>query len=880
MKKRNSKLLLSSFTLLSLSAIPVAGISSIKNMNSNLTKVDSDLQASGARDITVNSLTMQLKKDYQQLDWYGKNFAETVTEAQLKQLIVPSVKYDVNYGINILTPVDEPLANGYVLFTVYQIKNNFSGGVTTQPNGGSSTTPVDGRTDIAPEDNIMYDDGTTQSSINMKAYPGETGKVTINDKEVEKNLVWTTKNIQGLFLEKKFSFSWNNNEKIGDFLKNTTKSTLTSEDVYTNLISRSKITDILPEDTETNSNIISFSQETADLTEYGISTNDAKRYGIGVVKVNFSSSSTGNDANRWVDSKIPTDEKYLVRGLMPSDNSSSSKEEMKLNVSDGSTNSFLSTPLNVAAIKAENPNFKLPSGANNNATSVTISQFTPTELINALTSSSGQSSIYKLLTKKDYWDKTSNANQLPALYLTYMGKTIYDGQNPNDATNSTQWSGAGLSKMGQVPTVRNGVVDYTKTSNPANDSTISNVLATADNSTGTLYLNITYNKYNVYQNTMEIGLQTSITISGLQSDDSESIKNENLYFQWKTIDQLIFSNAQDVLNLYSSNSENADYLKSLSNLFFEGSENTYSLDRTVTITVTNNVLSINLSFPRFGDLKEGATFGNTYTLSGMSASSAGITFKSQSEVANTIASNLGKDLSTVTPSEVINELAVNNTRGRLNLTDFYTTSGSSTYSALILQSDTNDGIVIQLSVTNGSTTSKYSYIYNGMAKGTSTSYIYNFAFDTNDQELENGLKTLKNIPISLITKEDVYNYYVSRLPIYSGSNKLSLTMDDFEITKDTEKNSITISINVAIVANGSENGTKTYSNTLKGFTNATIVNNNSNSTMQNLTVPLSVSFALAIALIMSGLIVHQVIKRKKLAKSKINLKDIRKSVKK
>ncbi|RXY96276.1 hypothetical protein D8X55_04270, partial [Malacoplasma penetrans] len=827
MKKRKSKFLLSSLTLLSLSAIPVAGISSIKNMNSNLAKVDSDLQASSSRNISVNNLTMQLNKDYQSLDWYGKNFANTVTEEQLKQLIVPNLKFDVNYGFNILNPTGDALSNGYVEFTVYQIKNSFSGGVTTNPNGSGATgQTADGRTLISPVDNITQSDGTA-STIDMRAYPNDNGDTVINDTTVKKNMVWTTKNITGLFLPLKYSFSWNDNEKIGDFLSSTNKSILTAQDVFDNMISRSKITDSLPTDTVSNASIITFSQNDADLSQYGISGTDAQNYGIGVVKVDFSTSANeGGQANNWVNSTVPKDQKYLVRGLLPT-GSNSTKEEMKLNISDDSAISFLNTSLSVSAIQAENKNFKLPSGATSGATSVTISQFTPTELINALPSStSSVSSLYKLLTQDTYLNKTNNANQLPALHLTYMGKTSTSRATTGSTTAA--WGGTGLYQMGKVPTVKNGVIDYNDTRNPADSSGVTNVLATADNASGTLYLNVTYNKYNVYQNTMEIGLQTSITITGLQTDDSASINNQNLYFQWKSIDQLIFSSAQDVLNLYNSNSNDSAYLKSLSNLFFEGSDNTYQLDREVTMSVNGNVLTINLNFSRFGDLKDGATFGNTYTLNGTSARSAGITFKSQSDVASRISSVLGKDLSTVTPSEVINELVTNNSRGLLNLTDFYSTSGSSTYSALILQNDTNDGIVIEVLVTSGDTiTSKHSYIYNGMAKGTSTSHIYNFAFGADNSELSSGLATLRNIPINLITKEDVYNYYVSRLPIYSGENRLSLTMDDFEITKDTGNNSITISINVAIVADGSENGSKTYSNTLKGFTNATIVNNNS-----------------------------------------------------
>ncbi|CRH78929.1 Uncharacterised protein [Chlamydia trachomatis] len=59
------------------------------------------------------------------------------------------------------------------------------------------------------------------------------------------------------------------------------------------------------------------------------------------------------------------------------------------------------------------------------------------------------------------------------------------------------------------------------------------------------------------------------------------------------------------MDLYNNNKDNAVYLKSLSNLFFEGSQNTYSLDRTVTIQSSGNNLTVTLNFPKYGDINGG-----------------------------------------------------------------------------------------------------------------------------------------------------------------------------------------------------------------------------------------------------------------------------------
>ena len=382
-------------------------------------------------------------------------------------------------------------------------------GVPTAENN-SNFTFVD-----APS-NITYSDGSS-STINMKAsISGET--TTINGVSLSQKYVWTTKNIQNLFLPYKYSFNWNSNDKIGDFLRSTSKQAptststqdddanskyLTPQDVYDNMIATSSNTDLLPNDTISKAISIS-----TNLSAYGISNDDASNYGIALITVDFSKSDQGKNGSSWANGQIPK-ETYLVRGLA---NSNGNKEEMKLNISSNS-NTFLNTSFSVSKVKEQNSNFTLPQGINGN--SFKISDLTPTQLINTLvTNQNGSSNLLNLLTTKTY---LSDNSQSPAIYLTYMGKNQYSTKDSKEATSDTptssSWYGTGLYEQGSIYSRTNGVISSTKDQNAATSSQITAISASSDDSTGTLYLKITYNNYDVYDNVEDMGLTTSLAVS-------------------------------------------------------------------------------------------------------------------------------------------------------------------------------------------------------------------------------------------------------------------------------------------------------------------------------------------------------------------------------
>ncbi|MDE7099993.1 MAG: hypothetical protein K2N99_02075, partial [Malacoplasma sp.] len=777
MKKQGKKIILSA-ALLSLATIPVASISMTNSVSTTLTKVGEENHA-----VTnpTTSVEIRLNKNYKSLEWYNKKFSSSVSEENLKELLQPNIEFDVNWGVNILTPTDgsEALSSGYVEFSVYQIQKNISDGVSAGP----TTDGSDVRTWIDAPDNINYTDNTS-SSISMKA--NLSSDVEINGVNIPKDKVWTTKNIQDLFLPYKYNFSWNTNDQIGEFLSRTSDATLTAESIYSNMISTSSITDILPKK-ETITKLIKFSQN--DLTsDFGVSNTNATKYGVGKININFTSDSTTNNGNLWASGNVPNITK-LVRGL------GQTKEKMHFNVDDDGGSSFLQTVLNLDLIRDKNPNFKTPAIlGEKTATEAKISDFTPSELINALTFSNNGSSIFNLLTTQDFLKTPSSA---PALYLTYMGSNMLN-VGVTETDSATQWKGTGLFQQGDVDYIENGVV--TKQVNAANESNIISITPNADDVNGILNLKVVYNYYDVFKNVIESNKVTSITIEGMQQNQVA----DDLFAQWKSIDNLLYSNINDVSTAFNNNKDNAEFLKSFSNSFFSGSQTTYDLDRQVNITTsTDNVITITLTFPEFGREKNFVVAQDYQLESG----SSGINFNSQSQVQNSVS-----DYGSYSPNTLIDAIL----NGKVSLSNFVSAPSGST--TIVTQNSTNDGIVIQVTTGNSSSAA----FYTGLQKSPSVSFVYNFAFsDDTDETLQSGLATLRSIPIEKITNENVYEYYISKLPVYNGANKIALASTDIKnINKNLDNNSIDVSILVPSYNSADKTlseDDRTFSITLNGF---------------------------------------------------------------
>lgn len=771
------------------------------------------------------------------ITWKGKKFASEATNDDIKSILVPSKAYGANYYVKLL-PVTTQMENqGYVNFVIKQVVTNFTDGV----NNGVSTTTVF----------VKPTNGSASSDYSENQ--------TIDNETVEKDAIWTTKSISGLFLQKKYNFKWNSDEEIGKFLKSTEKTTLTSEDILSNFVSQADSTDILPSDTNgtfsqneiTSTSLNVNEKESSDVDK--ISSDDAKKYGIGLVTINFEKSANKSlSASDWVSGSIPTNTKRIVRGLVGGDGS---KHTMDLNVTS-SISTFKNTVLDLKKIKESNPNFVYPMAASDDTAK--ISDFTPTELVNA-------TNLTSLLTTTDYIkNDSSNTTTLPAIYLTYMDKNQFTNLNlPFQGTGLSFQTNVAYVDANNNPILNDDGTQKTTGSKSVNTVVgIRNVQANANDIDGTLELKITYDYYDVYNNVIVTGYVVPITITGLKTNPDA---DKNLYFQWKSDNDLLESSSADFLNAYQQNINNEAYLQDLSNTLFFGSDDTYKKARKfVAEKVDNNSkqVKVTITFDSFGgewytnesgQKVSGKKFTHTFTFSS-DTSNSNVKFNSQSSVESSIS-----NWKYLTPEKLINNIS----NGTIDKNIFFTSSLStrSTTNILFVPNYTNDGIIVTVNDGNNYTSTSFT----GLKQGQSDSYIYNFSFSVNSND-EDYQKLLK-IPLEEITKKDVLDLYLSKLEIFKSGFDL-ITEDNITISPNVANGSLTITLNLPQFDPNNENATRTFTTTIQGLTSQVIVDNNSYIAPLNLTIPLSAVFAGLITIGLSVALIIIIRKRVKLSKAK------------
>lgn len=870
MRKKSNKLLKVGIGLFGVSILGISFLP-ISNNNQYLTKlsVEKNNSLTNTREIdsTTQNLTFTVNDNP---TWKGTKFADEVTNEDIKGMLTPSLQFGANYYVKLLPITSDMLTQGYVEFVVVQLLPTFTNGV----NSGSLEKKY-----IAP-------------SSSYEAFPKKTldskdseSTTTIDGENVENTNIWTTKNVTGLFLQRKYSFKWNSDSEIGDFLKTTDSKALTSQQIMSNFVSTADSTDILPSGTtgEFKQDKLTYASETsswlstttkaADSSETdSISSQDAETYGVGLVSVNFGASSTdkstmSNDSD-WVGGKKPTiaQSSRIVRGLVGTDGS---KEIVHLNVSNDA-NVIKDTVLDLKKIKAANSAFVYPFNATGDTAK--ISDFTPSQLINAL-----NGDLTSLLTKTDYVNSVSKDTTLPAIYVTYMGKNAFT--NP-----SLPFDGTGLSHQINVPYVdkdynpiMNGGSQQTTGSNSVNNiMNITSVTGSADDINGTLDLKIKYNYYDVYKNVIISNYEVPITITGLQTNDDA---NKNLFFQWKSDDDLTYSSANDFMNAYNENKSDTTYIQDLSNSLFFGSSDTYQLPRKLELTQnTSNKKQITatITFDSFGDSYYTDTSGKhkglkttkTFTFA-KESSSGSVKFNTTANVKNSIS-----NWSSLSPEKLINDIST----GVVNKNIFFAnTYSSNTYSSntkdardttsgeqiLFIPNETNNGIIVRVNK-NGE---MYQSSFTGLKQGQSSNYIYNFSF-TPDETSDN-YKKLLSIPLEEITKQDIIDLYLKDLDIFKNTNgQFELSPDDITLTPDPNTGSLEISVNVKEFDSTDPNANRIFKTTIQGLYNQNLIDNNSYVAPLNLTIPLSATFA---GLLTIGLSVALfLIIRKRVKLNKIN----------
>lgn len=791
--------------------------------------------------LTESDLTFTINTN---LSWKGKYFVDQVTNTMIEEMLIPDKQYGANFYVKLLPITQDMILNGYVEFVVKQIKYSY----------GNDASNTSGNINVVTETFINPpSNGNTNPSMTTQT-PSTT---TLDGETITQNNVWTTKNITGLFLTRKYNFKWNSDRKIGDFLKITDKKSLTSDDIMLNFVSNSDSTDILPIGTTANFNQFSLNVQQTTGND-SITHDDATKYGVGEIQMNFNETTRTQQNNNWASGQAPTTDqsKRIVRGLVGSDGQ---KHEVKLNLESGSQN-LLSTTLDVSKIKKQNPNFNPSTNINSNQ--VQIRSLTPSELLNAL-----NGNLKDLLTTTNYLATSSSfassTPQLPPIYVEYMDKNAF--------TSDLPFKGSGLSTTKNVPYVTinndtrlyepimsNGTYLTTGSNSVNNLMNITNIEATAIDSTGTLELIIKYDRYDIFYNVMVKGFMVPITISGFQTN---STFEKSLYFSWKDVENIPYQSANDLYNAYSQNQSNQDYLNALANSLFSGSLDTYNMQKEIVVnSPSSNSTEVTITFKNFGGdsyvdssgtLHKGRKFTKTFTFS---SSSSGAVFQTQTNVESEINNAFGKPISEVTPTEAIDAIS----KGKISENSFVVRGYSrSQNGVLFTPGSDNKTLIVSVVNSNGTTSSNF---YTGFKEGQSSDYTYNFGFTNSSSD------TLKGIPLEEITAQDVIDNYLNKLPLFSSTGSpFRLTPENITLTKNPENGSLTITLSLdGFVAGITE--TSSFTTTMYGFNSQTIIDGNSYVAPLNLTIPLSASFAALIAIIFTVLLVLMIRKRSKFKK--------------
>lgn len=887
MKKKGLKSIVK-FSVAFFSVSWVAALPAIIN-NANqdvlsINKSDSQNQAINGNNGTTGStieksLVFNINKNP---SWAGKYFADEVTAEMIQELLEPTTPYGANYFVNIEPITTEMQTQGYVNFTVTQIKNEYdSNGLVV---GAKEVKIPPTKVDVS-SGNSNGGGVANGNSGNPDMAAGSTTSTTTNGT----NYTWTTKNItndsNGLFKPRKYKFSWNTDKEIGDYLMSTTSTinNVKNEDVFNNLVSTADSTDILPTGSSAqvlypmNGTVANGSQnmpstkiQTTTTSSDTISDEDAKKYGVAKVKITFGSESgssgllqTGTNSN-WVDGEVPSGTKVekIVRGF---DDTNGDKHTIYL---AANSNSIKSTTFDVNKIKQQNPNFQEPFSTNSSNTAK-ISDFFPSQLVNAL-----NGDLVSLLTTTEYFPTSTTTGQqktttLPALYLEYMGKNAF-------TDSSLPFKGTGLSALTNIPYVdknynpiyeSDGKTQKTTGSTSVNNLlTITGIDANAIDEEGKLELKVRYNYYDIFYNVMVSNKEEVVTITGMKKNKDA---NKNLYFDWKSNDDLLYSSATDFLNAYESNKENQAYLKDLTNTLFYGSTDTYQKDRTVSVEQVNtngntNQLKVTLTFPEFGgewyldgsNKKEGKKFEQTFTFK--TSGTGSTSFSSQKSVESAIKA-AGYDLSTLTPQKLIDLIS----EGKINKNIFFGSSKANEQ-VLFTSNASNNGLIVQ--VYDG--TNLYTNFYTGLAQGESENFVYNFSFS--EDSMPEAYKKLLTIPVEDITKQDVINYLNELSPFNVAGSQFfdSLTEQNIELVPDPQNGSLKVSVTIPQYDASIENANRTFTTVIQGLTSQKLVDDNSYVAPLNLTIPLSATFAGVVVIGLSSVLIVMIRKRIKLKQSK------------
>lgn len=783
------------------------------NINNASTKTWNGGGASAESEATFDFKTAdELKATFGE-DYKAKS-PKDITADDVKNFLKVTNGTASNWTVSLIEPTQEDITKGVVRFKLYQ--------------------------------NIRQQDGTVKNTL----IKYKNGNTTGTDE-------WTTEGktqLSNYILSSLYKFEW------------------ASDSELTKLFSSGNIsTDVLNNKTWVLNNLVSSNSILPSEDKITVNTEtvgtDGDQYGVKKVKINFDNTQDSD----WSGNQKPdiTSLERIIRGFTPV---GANTNEMTLQFDTNGLADKTFTQLDGT------DSTKYTIFDNTGATKVgdlTASQFvSPIDNTNP----TNQSVLLDMLTKGIGLEGSSGI-----VSIQYMGKKTTDA----DFDTST-----GLS---------NGNTTYK----------ITKVRTIPNDTEGSLRLIYTFDCLDIYTNkTVE---KTVIQDLPAGTFKTSTDSNKVLEFSWKTDNAVTaIGGTYDIVNNFMSNQTDETYVRLLSNKFFNGTTDAYQQPRTVTIaygsgnkyndatkkwepsgSTNDTTLKVTIVFDEWSGasytdtdetVKKGFKAERTFDLaaSGVANSPGSYKIENNDVVWKTNAEFLvqNPEFAYKTPTTIVNDVKTKNSTDdnrTYDLSVFFTTPNNNTinYDDLevsLIPNNEEGSIEVTVwfyeKVTNGATTTKnylgcYFMIYTGMQKSVGNADALEFSW-ISSTEISPELLA---IPIDEVTKTDIMEYYLKKIPMFAN-NLLTENNVTFEIIGDS-----TIRIDVTISSFDQANPLvetvdQKFYTTISGFTSSKYKNTAELIAPEDLTAVISLPIAATITCVLSVVLIAMISKRARIRKFK------------
>lgn len=792
-------------------------------------------------------------------EWWGKQRVDNVTNEQIKSLLIP---YDtksggnlvgvVDYNVQILPISNDDRRNGGVRFTITQIAKKYLNGAL-DPN-----TPI-----VEVKINKPGATGTTNADYTWSTYE-DYSSIPITSS------AWGTfgGNFKGLAIIEKYNFAWNDDDIIGAYIKKTfddrleaNSTNITPDAIFSNFIKQDD-NHIVPNDYS-----ITIRNNGPSSTS-GESFTNWDKYGLLEVSIKF----YNTNKTDWIGDKFPSG---AIEGTEPTDLKTPWIEIKKVfrgfysnNGEIQNTNVFLDNG-NIDNIKNATI---MKTGTNNPFTKYLLnnenklSDLMPSELKEL--SLNGNSLLNFLYNNE--WREPSVSDSL--IKLSYFGKDV---RKFSDNTTDNKI----LPK------------DYRK------DSDIKSIDVTPNDKDGSAIFTYHYDYYDVYSGkTIKDAVLSQTFPAGSFKVNPDAGKQ--LILSAKAANEVnAFTSSKDLMDLYEANKTNDTYLKSLSNLFVNGTNDALSKDRQVQFEYVNDnghratgptqnvkmILTFDSwngeSYMSSGNKVDGKQIIQTFEFPSID-SLVSVNWKDNTTVANDInaiiktsPNDQSKTIADFSPSEIVDLLYTNDS---LN-TAF--TNGVPANATLSYFSDNSTGSLIVKAQSNTTAVKKRSattFLNDASAKAVNSGYIQTRIFTgfkaTNEQFQEFGWIDNSEVDVTLLQKElesitvdDVIHQYLKKIDFFKDMN---LTNQNVQIVKNSDTGTLTVYVTINEFNQDIPMANNKFSTVLRGFPVGSIEDRNSYKAPVDLTVILSAILGGLVVLGLGGYLGKTIFNRVKTNKIK------------